>query len=675
MPVDLARPRPLRSRAETKRFRTDIQGMRALAVLAVVLYHAGVPFLPGGYVGVDIFFVISGFLITGLLLREIERSGRVSFKDFYARRIRRLLPASALVLLATVVGAKLLVPPLLLPDMAKDAVATSLFFANMRFAQTGTDYLAGTSPSPFQHYWSLALEEQFYLVWPLIMVLVAAFAAAHRRKWLAGVLVVLSVLSLLGGVVLTGISQPWAFFSLPTRAWELGLGGLVALAAPLLVRMGGKLARAVGLLGLILVGASIVVFTHDLPFPGWFALIPVLGAALMIGGGQIHELRVLQAPVLQYVGNISYSLYLWHWPLLTLAKIRLGENFNGWIALGLVALSLGLADLTYRHVEQRFQHSPALKVRAARSYALGAGLTVVALAISFSVTQLPDLDAGETVAAPDARQLMEAPATPGFVPSNLTPALEGAAGSTPSVYADGCHGAYETTKSADCTYGDETGAGALVLFGDSHAAQWFTPMDKVAQNEGRKLVSLTKSSCPSVDIPVQGKVSETYPQCDEWRQDSLERIKALEPDLVVLSNYGSVYRELGRDLEDFEQEWREGLERTVRALPAGTDVVVLGDTPGWEIAPSVCLSTNLQDVDECTAPKDQVIDAEVANIEREAMRAAGGRYVSPVDWICQGTCSPIAWNLLVYRDTHHLTNEMAGALTGRLQQALELPAP
>ncbi|WP_157359106.1 SGNH hydrolase domain-containing protein [Arthrobacter sp. Soil782] len=313
-------------------------------------------------------------------------------------------------------------------------------------------------------------------------------------------------------------------------------------------------------------------------------------------------------------------------------------------------------------------------MRAVRSYALGAGVTVLALDVSFSATKLPDLDAGKTVAAPVDQQVLSAPTTSEFVPSNLTPALERAADSTPKVYADGCHGAYETTASPDCTYGDRAGTESTVLFGDSHAAQWFTPLDEVAKEEGKKLISLTKSSCRSVDIPVRGKVSEAYPQCDEWRQDSLERIKTLAPDLVVVSNYGSVYRELGRDLGDFDQAWREGLERTIKELPEGTDVVVLGDTPGWEIAPSVCLSTNLQDVGECESPTEDVVDAEVASIEQEAVQSAGGRYVSPIEWVCQETCSPIAWNLLVYRDTHHLTNEMAGALSGRLQQALDVSA-
>lgn len=196
-------------------------------------------------------------------------------------------------------------------------------------------------------------------------------------------------------------------------------------------------------------------------------------------------------------------------------------------------------------------------------------------------------------------------------------------------------------------------------------------MDGVAKAEGKKLVSLTKSSCPSVDIPVEGTISETYPQCDEWRQDSLERINALVPELVIISNYGSVYRELGRTTGDFEQAWRKGLLKTIDALPASTRVVVLGDTPAWEVAPSVCLSTHLEDVSACSAPRDEVIDVGVRQLEQEASQSAGGRYVSPLDWICQDICSSIAWNRLVYRDNHHLTDEMADALTGRLHQALD----
>lgn len=669
--VGLMRPR---QDAGKKHFRTDIQGMRALAVLGVVLYHAGVPFLSGGYIGVDIFFVISGFLITGLLLRELERSGRVSFRDFYARRIRRLLPASALVLLATVIGAKFLVPPLLMPDIGKDAVATSLFLANMQFAQTGTDYLAGTSPSPFQHYWSLALEEQFYLVWPLIMLVAAGVAALKRRNRRAVVLSALTAVSLLAGIVLTGINQPWAFFSLPTRAWELGVGGILALIASSLARLKDAAGLLLGLLGLAAVGASMLLFTHELAFPGWAALLPVLGTALMIAGGQSKGMHFLSMPPLQYFGNISYSLYLWHWPLLTLAKIRLGDDFNGWIAAGLILLSVTLAHVTYRFVELEFQHVQVLKTSPAKSYAFGAGLTIVALATSFSAIKLPDLDAGETVPVPTAEQLISTPVSPNFVPSNLRPALENATDSLPKVYTDGCHAGSADTVSAACTYGDESGAGHIVLFGDSHAAQWFTPLNEISKAEGKQLLSLTKSACPSVDIPVRNDLSETYPQCDEWRQDSVGRIKSLTPELVVISNYSSAYRELVPDAVDFEQAWREGLTRTLQSLSKDTKVVVIGDTPAWVESPNVCLSASLRDVETCSAPRDELVDTEAHRIEREAIQAVGGEFVSPIDWICQERCSPIGWDKLVYRDNNHLTNEMASSLVGHLRRVLGISA-
>lgn len=657
---------------DKQHFRTDIQGMRALAVLGVVLYHGGVPFLPGGYIGVDIFFVISGFLITGLLLREVERSGRVSFRHFYARRIRRLLPASALVLIATVVGAKFLLPPLLLPDMGKDAAATSLFLANMRFAQTGTDYLAGTSSSPFQHYWSLALEEQFYLVWPLIMLLAAGTAALKRRKRIAVVLAVLTAVSLLGGIILTEVNQPWAFFSLPTRAWELGVGGLLALFAPALARLKNAGGLLVGLLGVATVVASMLLFTHDLAFPGWAALVPVLGAALMIAGGQ--SLHFLSVQPLQYFGNISYSLYLWHWPLLTLAEIRLGDDFNGWMAAGLVMLSVALAHVTYRFVELRFQHVQVLRTSLAKSYAFGAGLTIVALAASFGGTRLPALDAGKAVPVPTFEQLMSAPASPNFVPSNLTPSLQNAADSIPQVYTDGCHADYAETASAACSYGDASGAGHIVLFGDSHAAQWFTPLNEISKAEGKQLVSLTKSACPSVDIPVRSDLSETYPQCAEWRQESINRIKSLAPKLVVISNYSTAYRDLIPAADNFEQAWREGLSRTVQSLPAETKVVVIGDTPTWVESPNVCLSASLHDVDSCAAPRGELIDAVAHRIERETVQSLGGDFVSPLDWVCRERCSPIGWDKLVYRDNNHLTDEMASSLTGPLRHFLNASA-
>src|SRR5579875_722443 len=281
-------PRQGRRRSGRRdRFRPDIEGLRAVAVLAVVLYHAHVGFLSGGFVGVDVFYVISGFLITDLLWRELERDGRISFAGFYARRARRLLPAAVLVLVVTMVASRWLLPPLQLRSVWLDGLYCALYLGNYRFAATKTNYLASTAPSPFQHFWSLGVEEQFYLVWPVLLV-AASLAYRRGRPSRAGAftaLAAVSVVSLILSLWLTRADEPLAFFSLPTRAWELALGGMIALAAPLLRRMPPRVAATIGWAGLAAVGAACVAFGSRTPFPGTAALLPVLGAGGVVASG------------------------------------------------------------------------------------------------------------------------------------------------------------------------------------------------------------------------------------------------------------------------------------------------------------------------------------------------------------------------------------------------------
>jgi peptidoglycan/LPS O-acetylase OafA/YrhL len=267
-----------------RKFRPDIEGLRAVAVGLVVLHHAGVPWVPGGYVGVDIFFVISGYLMTVLLVGERERTGSIRLRLFYARRIRRLLPAAALVLMATIVGARVLLPPLAVPDMAKPAALTALFVSNIWFARTGTDYLADGEPSPFRHYWSLAVEEQFYLVWPVLLILGYRWFRGRRRS-LAVSVGVLSGVSLAMCVVVTSMSQPWAFFGLPTRAWEFGVGALVALAGARLLALPVGLSRGLTWAGLLGIAVSALAYSESVAYPGWAAVLPVVATAAVLAGG------------------------------------------------------------------------------------------------------------------------------------------------------------------------------------------------------------------------------------------------------------------------------------------------------------------------------------------------------------------------------------------------------
>ena len=335
----MAAPAQHRSRDD---FRPDIEGLRGVAVLIVVLFHAGLAGVAGGFVGVDVFFVISGFLITGLLVREHGRTGRIALLPFYARRARRLLPAAVVVLVATLFAAMNLVAPLDRPAVGLDGAAAALSIGNIRFALASGDYFATVgSPSPFLHFWSLAVEEQFYLVRPALILLVAR--GRHPRALIGLTLIAVVAASFAANLVLTDLAANWAFYSLPTRAWELGLGGLVAIAAGALGRVPRLVTGLVGWIGLAAIAVATVTFDAALAWPGVAALVPSLGtAALLAGGsGRFGPNRILVLAPLRDLGKISYSLYLVHWPILVLAPFVLDAPLSDVSRLGLVGISIG----------------------------------------------------------------------------------------------------------------------------------------------------------------------------------------------------------------------------------------------------------------------------------------------------------------------------------------------
>src|SRR6476661_4043244 len=340
------------------RFREDIEGLRAVAVILVVAFHAGVGFVGGGFVGVDVFFVLSGFLITGLLVDEVGRTGSISLRGFYARRVRRLLPLSTLVLVATAIASFLLVPPIDRKGIAGDLVGAALWGANWRFAAASTQYMADTDKSTVLHYWSLSVEEQFYVVWPLLLLLLAytlryskrsaPFAARHR---VAVTLGAVTAGSFVASWQLTAAGSPFAYFGLHTRAWELGVGA----------------ALAGSLVGLVMVVGSALLMDETTPFPGTAALAPVLGTGLLVAAGaRVPDegiSKFLSHPVPRYIGRVSYAWYLWHWPVLVLVNARWGQtaaadgtsapHASGPVVLAAVVASFGLAVASHYIVEVR----------------------------------------------------------------------------------------------------------------------------------------------------------------------------------------------------------------------------------------------------------------------------------------------------------------------------------
>ena len=647
-------PRPARASDE---FRPDIEGLRAVAVLTVLAYHAGVPGLRGGYVGVDVFFVISGFLITGLILRELERTGAISLPAFYARRARRLLPAAACAVVTTVLVSALVLPPLRVPDVARDGIAAALYSANIRFALQSTDYLqADLAPSPLLHYWSLAVEEQFYLFWPALLLLVAR-GRSKPTVSIAITVVVIGIASLVLAIVLTSAAAPWAFYSLPSRAWELALGAIVVVGSRASLP-GTRLSVVAGCLGLALVCLSAVVFDTSTPFPGTAALMPTIGTALILVAGlrkpRSGVARLLSVPPLRFLGNISYSLYLWHWPALLLPAAALGRALPLRVRFPLALLVIPVAAASQRWIEEPIRHGRLAVLRPSRTLAMAGAISLIVATLSVGAGVI-----GSTRLR-------------GPVPLDLVPSLAAARDDLPRIYKDGCHLPYRDTRSGPCTYGDLTSTTTVVLFGDSHAAQWFPTLERLALERHWRLLSLTKSACSAAEATIWNpELNRTYTECDTWRTGALARIAAAHPRLVVISHSrGHVFALDDQPVASEQREdlWQQALDRTIkRVSTAAQAVVIIGDTPRLAGDAPVCLSSHRYDAFACANPLDKAANPTRTAGERMIAEADGATFIDPTPWLCRTKmCPAVAGRILVFRDTHHMTATYARALAPRL---------
>jgi peptidoglycan/LPS O-acetylase OafA/YrhL len=649
-------------------FRADIQGLRAVAVGAVLLYHAGVPFLPGGYVGVDVFFVISGFLITSHLLDQLQRHGKLRFGEFYARRARRILPASFVVLILSVIAALIWYPPLLMRDVWAGAVATALYVPNYFFAAADADYLAEVStPSLFQHYWSLGVEEQFYLLWPALLAL--TWALIRTRRALTGVLVAVVVTSFALCVWLTFQSQPWAFFSLPTRAWELGVGGIVAVLLQHRARaLPARFAPLLGWAGIAAIAASVVFFSGETLFPGTAAALPVLGTAAVIAAGETAggPTRMLSTRAMVFVGAISYSLYLVHWPALVLPEAAMPGRLPLWATLLVAAACVPAAWLLYRYVEDPVRKAPVLTRGRARLTLIGAAAgSVACLGIATGAYALADNRPLNIERAASETVIVDSPRGTDYVPENLAPELREARESLPEIYDDGCNRGTGVTDADGCVYGDPD-APRIVLFGDSHAAHWFPAVEGFATEAGYAVEVHTKSSCPAADIETLRQGSP-YPQCPEWREAVIDRINELHPALVLLATFSDA--ELAPDEEDEPAMWDAAWGRTIDAIDA--PVAVLADTPDMLEDPAPCLSANLSAAEACGQPRDRALEGASREAQISATASRGIPLIDLNEYICDDDwCPPIIGNTLVYRDSHHMTAEFSADLAGVLGEAL-----
>lgn len=689
--------------ADTPRtpFRPDIEGLRAVAVIAVVLYHAGIPGLAGGFIGVDVFFVISGFLITGLLWREVQTTETVALGRFYAARARRLLPAAATVGVVTAVVAAAVLPPLQARRVFIDGIASMLYVGNYRFAAQDTDYMVSDlPPSPFQHYWSLGVEEQFYLLWPALIIGTAWLAGriargdAPRTAPYAVVLSLVGAASLAAAVVWTHVSPPWAFFSLPTRAWELAAGGLVALTINQWKRLPLLPATVAGWGGLALILLTCTQLGPHTPYPGTSALLPVLGTALVIGAGCVTGGmgvgRVLCPPAMRAIGRVSYSWYLWHWPVLLLLPPLLGDPGGLPGRLAATTVSAGLAVITMHAVENPGRFAAALRRSAKASLVVaGAASGVAACACAVLLTAVP-APVGHGAAAPQARIValppapdpqvspQEAAVRQAFtqardmlalsagqhaVPSNLNPPLAAAPADKAPVFVNGCMRSWRDVGQSECATAETASPTTVALIGDSHAAMWDPALRQIAEQRHWRLETMAKVTCPFLDIPIVSPyLGRKYTECEQWRGEIVSRIAAERPRLVVLSMSRRYHADFS--FASYDPAWIDALARVAAQLRGmGSQVLVLGPVADPQSSAPTCLSAHLDDAGACAPARSAAVNGDGIGAEQRVTTAAGGSYADLSDLFCTPErCPMIVGNTLVFRDDNHITTEYAQLL-------------
>lgn len=686
------------------RFRTDIQALRALAVLLVVVHHVWPHRLHGGYVGVDVFFVISGFLITTHLMRELEETGRVRLGRFYARRIRRLLPAALTVLLVSAVLVWVLLPFSRWDQNAQEIVASAFYVENWRLAADAVDYSASQNlASTAQHYWSLSVEEQFYAIWPILLIAFAwVFSKLRRRAdrelespWRVpasrGVLAALVIVAL----VSLPLSEWWitefkqaAYFATPGRLWEFAIGGFVGWLGMAASRRGlqfeGRTASAVGLIltlaGWAGIAFTALTYTQQTRFPGYSALLPVLSTALVIAVGTF--MRVPRPAALLYglhpvqrLGDISYSVYLWHWPLVVIAPFVVGEHAGRLRSVFILLATWLLAEVTFRWVEPWGKRA-GVNAPLWRVFATTAAAMALIAVVGWGQTRHAEVVAAKAGEAQDSIKPDRCVGPDALVSSGcdtLHKPVEFTAMGDANKYwrvGDNCKGTGVKVAgklseySCDFSGGDPK-AKTVYLIGDSHAQHWQGGLEEVARRNHWKLKSLFVGGCAVADVPYTGYTSpapDGGASCRQTAKAMRDRVLQVKPDRVVYSLYSRAEHVETGPGETEADVWKRGLPVFWRQwADAGIAVDVLGDPPvNAPLRTETCLPTNAETPDKCAVPRKKALAPDPL---REAVKAADDPRIRLIDttkaFCDEERCYAAAGGIAVYYNKDHLNREYA----------------
>ncbi|TWP38682.1 acyltransferase family protein [Leekyejoonella antrihumi] len=684
--------------------RADVEGLRAVAVLLVISDHLFAK-PSGGFVGVDVFFVISGFLITGLLVREVERTGSVSFRSFYARRVRRIAPAAFVTLLATCLAARLIYVGTRAHETLVDAMWAAGSLANWHFAAVGTDYFQqGRPPSALQHYWSLAVEEQFYFVWPLLIISVAMISRRRRRGVkprrlpLGVVLAVLVVVSFAWSMYQSSTDPTVAYFSTMARAWELGVGALIALCSHRLARVSRSAAVVLSWVGLGAIALSALVIQPSSAFPAPWGALPVLGTAAVIVGGMSPDypprMAILTNPVSRYVGRISYSLYLWHWTVITLLAVLMpaaGPRYVAWVLAATMVLSVS----SYHGVEDPIRRScwltprrgasrswpRARTAKLAGSFALAA-TTVVATTAALNDSPVSTMTVGAAHTAAPAmatkggtglsahiQQALDASAWP-----KLSPSVDDLDNAKAPEWKQ-C-GNVDSSSRPACVFGskDAPKTRRILVLGDSIGISWLPGIRAAMEPSGWQVAGLTFGLCPAARLDVTAPQQDAgfTARCSAHQSWELKEAVAEHPSIVVLAAAENTLTRMPccKAVDSAAAAWQRAEQAAVTTLAGSKAKVVILSPPPQTKSLAAC-ATRFNAPSACVARIDDTW-YRMSSADREVAHVTGARYVDTHEWFCtaDGICPPFVGHTTISADGTHLTGAYSKALGPVLRTAL-----
>ncbi len=617
--------------------------------MMVVIFHLFPSRLAGGFAGVDVFFVISGFLISSSLLGELEASGRIGLANFWAKRMRRLLPAAFLVIAVTVIFSAIFVPPFTRAEFLAEGLASIFYYENWNLALSSADYFADSNASPFQHFWSLAVEEQFYLVWPIALLVLALVAKTKAKAAITALIAASALISFSFAVALTQLDPGAAYFNSFLRVWQFAVGALIAhLLAKKSLSM--RLSPMVSVAGIALICWSAFYFEAGSGFPGFAALVPVLGAALVIiaglGGLPARLIRIYKFRPIQFLGDISYSLYLWHWPVIVLAPFMLNRAASTIEKLLMLAISIALAWATKRFIEDPARTSRMFVSGKPRLTIVTALVSSVALAVSVTAVSV---------------------ATPRSVVSDVI-SLDQAKHDAADIGSN-CMTKAEASEVIWCNFGNQSAAYRVLLIGDSHAATHLSGFKELAVKHDWALTLAYKAGC-SFSL-AERNASARGNSCTAWNKNLQAGLSAQAPfNLVVTANYSNNFlADVKSDnwpqlaIAGYREAWQPLIQR-------GAKVVALRDNPQMTETMLLCWNEAVLDASNCAGPRDEMLHPDYS--QQAATDFAGAFALDLTDLYCDSQTCPSQRNgTYIYRNADHLSATYSRVISGELYNRLQ----